>query len=150
MPRHNTWWSALDGIKRWRREWIALTCALAELEDLRENDLGCIAPDGTMPPAGRHRVVASHAAAIELLLIRMESLDLDSGEVKRIAPTTFCKLADTCMNCEFKARCERDLAYDSAGMVTQKWENYCPNAATLKAMSALPWFGRVIEAQRIT
>ena len=40
------------------------------------------------------------------------------------------------MNCECKERCERDLAYASAGTVTPDWENYCPNATTLKAMSA--------------
>lgn len=138
MAYHNNWWSAFDGITSWRRDWMGLTCALAELGDLRDNDLGCIARDGTIPPAGEHRVAASRDGAIDLLLIRMESLDIDAGEVKRIAPTTFCKLADTCVNCDCKERCERDLTYDAAGMVTTG--SYCPNATTLKAMSALPWF----------
>ena len=134
MPRHNDWWSAFDVIKPWRRQWIALTRALAELEDLRDNVLECIAPDGMISPAGKHRV----AAAIDLLLIRMESLDIDAGEVKRIAPTLFRKLADSCVTCDCKERCEHDLTYDAAGMVTTG--AYCPNATTLKAMSALPWF----------
>jgi len=134
MAYHNNWWSAFDGIMSWRRDWIALTRALAELEDLRDNVLECIAPDGMISPAGKHRV----AAAIDLLLIRMESLDIDAGEVKRIAPTLFRKLADSCVTCDCKERCEHDLTYDAAGMVTTG--GYCPNATTLKAMSALPWF----------
>jgi Family of unknown function (DUF6455) len=134
MANHSNWWSAFDGITSWRRDWMALTHALAELEDLRDNVLECIAPDGMIPPAQEHRV----AAALDLLLIRMESLDIDAGEVKRIAPTTFRKLADSCVNCDCKERCERDLAYDAAGMVTTA--GYCPNATTLEAMSELPWF----------
>jgi len=42
---------------------------------------------------------------IDLLLIRMEPLDLDSGEVRRVAPDAFRKLADACMDCECKERC---------------------------------------------
>ena len=77
---------------------------------------------------------ASRDGKIELLLMRMESLDLDLAEVRHSAASTFCKLADSCVNCESKERCERDLAYASAGMATPDWENYCPNATMLKAM----------------
>ena len=89
---------------------------------------------------GRGGATGSRDGKIDLLLIRMESLGLDLGEVRRSAASTFCKLADSCVNCECKERCERDLAYASAGMVTPDWENYCPNATSLKAMSALSWF----------
>ena len=95
--------------------------------------------------AGGHGAAACRDGKIDLLLIRMESLDLDLGEVRRSAASTFCKLADSCVNCECKERCERDLAYASAEMVTPDWENYCPNATTLKAMSALPWFGKPLS-----
>ena len=131
MPRHNDWSSAFDVVKPWGTQWIALTRALAELEGLREEFLTL---EETMPPAAGHGAAASCDGKIELLLIRMESLGLDSGELKRSAPSTFCKLADSCVNCESKERCERDLAYASAGMATPDWENYCPNATTLKAM----------------
>ena len=94
---------------------------------------------------GRGGATASRDGKIDLLLMRMESLGLDLGEVRRGAPSTFCKLADSCVNCECKERCERDLAYASAEMVTPDWENYCPNATTLKAMSALPWFGKPVS-----
>jgi len=143
MPRHNDWSSAFDVVKPWGTQWIALTRALAELEDLREEVLGCLTPEGTM--RGRGGATASRDGKIDLLLMRMESLDLDLGEIRHSAASTFCKLADSCVNCECKERCERDLAYASAGMVTPEWENYCPNAASLKAMRALSWFRKPVS-----
>ena len=142
MPRHNDWWSAFDVVKPWGTQWIALTRALAKLEDLREEVLGCLTSEGTMRGRG---ATASRDGKIDLLLIRMESLGLDLGEVRRSAASTFCKLADSCVNCECKERCERHLAYASAGMVPPNWENYCPNATSLKAMSALPWFRKPVS-----
>ena len=73
MPRHNDWWSAFDVVKPWGTQWIALTRALAKLEDLREEVLGCLTPEGTMRGRG---ATASRDGKIELLLMSMESLDL--------------------------------------------------------------------------
>jgi hypothetical protein len=94
-----------------------------------------------MPPVAGHAAVAQRDGNIDHLLIRMELLDLDLGEVRRSAPSTFCKLATRCVNCECKQRCERDLTYASAGMAMPGWEDYCPNASTLKAMKGSQWFG---------
>jgi hypothetical protein len=77
------------------------------------------------------------------LLIPMEALQLEPHEVSCIESSAFSDLAEACANCESKDRCERDLAYESAGTVTHDWENYCPNAATLNVMRALPWYGKV-------
>ena len=66
MPRHNDWWSAFDVVKPWGTQWIALTRALAELEDLREEVLGCLTPEGTMPSAGGHGAAASRDGKIDL------------------------------------------------------------------------------------
>jgi hypothetical protein len=104
MPRHNDWWSAFDVVKPWGIQWVALTRALAKLEDLREEVLGCLTPEGTMRGRG---ATTSRDGKIDLLLIRMELLGLDLGEVRRNAASTFCKLADSCVNCECKGRCER-------------------------------------------
>ena len=98
-----------------------------------------MAPDGMVAPTRRTSIV-NFRDAINLLLIRMDSLHLDASEVTRIAHAVYREMADRCVNCECKNRCERDLAYDSAGMVTLEWENYCPNAKVLRAMCALPWF----------
>ena len=81
------------------------------------------------------------SGAFELLLMRMEALQLEPGEVRRIESSVFSDLAEACATCESKNRSENDLAYEAAGAVTRDWEDYCPNAATLNAISALPWFG---------
>jgi hypothetical protein len=142
MPHHNDWWSAFDVIKPWQRQWKALTRALAELEDLRDEVLGCLTPEGTMPPAGGQGAAADRDGKIDLLLIRMESLDLDLGEVRRNAASTFCKLADSCVNCGCKERCERDLAYASAGMVTR-------NDPESNEGVAMAWNARLLIRQQM-
>ena len=46
----------------------------------------------------------------QFLLKRMEGLQLESVEVRRIELGVFSDLAEACANCESKQRCERDLA----------------------------------------
>jgi hypothetical protein len=65
-----------------------------------------------------------------------------------IEPNVFSNLAKACATCESKNRCESDLAYESAGRVTRDWENYCPNAAILNPMTALPWFGNLARGRQ--
>jgi len=89
-----------------------------------------------------HHVGADFGSgAFDLLLMRMEALQLEPDEVRRIESGVFSDLAKACAACTNKNACETDLAYESAGTATRDWENYCPNAATLNAMRALPWFG---------
>ena len=75
----------------------------------------------------------------DLLLRRMAALDLDNKEVSEIAPQTLREMQRTCALCSNKRLCARDLARDADGPA---WENYCPNAATLKVLNALPWSSR--------
>ncbi len=88
----------------------------------------------------KHRVVADFGSgAFDLLLMRMEELQLEPDEVRRIESSVLADLAGACVKCESKDRCEQDLC--SAGAGEHEWESYCPNAATLSALAALPWFG---------
>ena len=89
-----------------------------------------------------HHVVAGlGAGAFNLLLMRMRALQLEPDEVLRIEADVFGYLAEACANCASKEICARDLA--SATTVTHDWQKYCSNAAILRAMAALPWFGKV-------
>jgi hypothetical protein len=87
-------------------------------------------------------VVDFRSGAFDLLLKRMEALQLEPDEVRRIESSVFRDLAEACASCESKDRCEQGLTYESAGTITHDWDNYCSNAATLNAMRALPWFGK--------
>jgi Family of unknown function (DUF6455) len=89
----------------------------------------------------QHHVVADfRSGAFNLLLMRMEALQLDPDEVRRIEARVFAEFARACANCESKGRCEQDLG--SAGAVEHDSEGYCPNAETLSALATLPWFGK--------
>lgn len=66
------------------------------------------------------------SGAFELLLMRMEALQLEPGEVRRIESSVFSDLAEACATCESKNRSENDLAYEAAGAVTRDWEAIVP------------------------
>ena len=88
-----------------------------------------------------HNGVADFGSgAFDLLLMRMEALQLEPDEVRRIESSVLADLAGACVKCESKDRCELDLC--SAGAGEHDWESYCSNATTLSALAALPWFGK--------
>jgi hypothetical protein len=90
----------------------------------------------------KHRVVVDFGSgAFDLLVMRMEALQLEPDEVRRIESGVFAELAGACAKCKSKDRCEQDLG--SAGAIEHDSERHCPNAATLSALAALPWFGKM-------
>ena len=86
----------------------------------------------------QHVVADFGSCAFDLLLMRMEVLQLEPDEVRRIESGVFTELAGACAKCKSKDSCEQDLG--SGGAVEHEWERYCPNAAILSALAALPWF----------
>jgi hypothetical protein len=85
-----------------------------------------------------HVAVDFGTGALNLLLMRMEALQLEPDEVRRIEPDAFSHLAEACAHVASKGSCKQDLA--SLGTAAHGWEYYCPNVGTLSAMVALPWF----------
>ena len=80
----------------------------------------------------------------------MAALDLDPEEVSQTEPRTFQDLQRVCTLCDDHRRCARDLSRNSA---IPAWKDYCPNAETLMALSAMPrcstnQLGRVANAPR--
>ena len=86
-----------------------------------------------------HRLASLGPQSADLLLRRMTALDLDKDEVCEIAPQTLREMQRTCALCINKRLCARDLTRNASNPA---WENYCPNAATLNALNALPWSSR--------
>jgi hypothetical protein len=87
-----------------------------------------------------HAGVGSRADAPNLLLMRMQVLQLDARELMRIEAGVFGYLAEACASCTNKGICAQDLA--AATTITHDWETYCSNAAILRAVAALPWFAK--------
>jgi hypothetical protein len=131
--------SPLEVLAQWWLAWTGFAPAYSEFSGSAQDEVGRIAKDVGVPPAELKTVARLGSDATVLLLRRMKSLELDPKKVSRMEPGTFQDLRRVCTLCESQRRCSRDFASDSADQV---WEDYCPNVATLKALSALPWAAR--------
>jgi hypothetical protein len=131
-------WSPTEVIFQWWRDWIRQGSA-SELKCFGEEEVKLIAKDVGVSPSELRRLASLGPESADLLLSRMAALDLDRNEVSRIERGTLHDLQLACAMCESHRLCARDLARDSANPA---WKDYCPNAATLIALTALPWAAR--------
>ena len=91
-------------------------------------------PEATAPGGATHMWSRVSHESPDLVLMRMEALQLDPAQVKAAMPAEFHVLAHACDYCQDKVRCERDLLYEAAGKPVS-WEHYCPNASRLRGMA---------------
>ncbi len=138
LPSANENRSALQVIMQWCRDLVRAD-PMSQLSRCGEKEVERIAKDIRLSASELRAVVGHGPEAVDLLLRRMATLDLDPMEVSEVGPQTFRDLRRVCTMCESKRRCMRDLARDPARQV---WEEYCPNTATLMALDALPWSSR--------
>jgi hypothetical protein len=138
LPVGRTSWSLTKAVLQWWRDWVRRSSAL-ELKCCGEDEVERMAKDLGLSASELRRVATLGPGSADLLLRRMAALDLDRNEVSRTEPRTFQDLQRVCSMCNSKRRCRRDLAHDGADPV---WEDYCPNAATLMALNAMPWRSR--------
>jgi hypothetical protein len=128
--------SPFEAIWQW---WRGLIDSQSSLVNCGEEGLGRMAHDVGVS-SSELRKLASHAPqSADLLLERMAALDLDPNEVARTERATFQDLQRVCTMCESHGRCMRGLMRDPGNPA---WKDYCPNAQTLTALSALPWKAR--------
>jgi|SRR5208282_66382 len=138
LPSGQKSWSPFDAILQWFRDWTR-TGSVSELKCFGDEEIERIAKDVGVSASELRTLATFGPEAADLLLRRMAALDLDRKEVARIEPQTFQDLQRVCLMCESRRRCARDFAGDSA---SEAWKDYCPNAATLIALNALPWAAR--------
>ena len=125
--------SPVDSFLRWWRDWRG--APESELARLAEEEIARVAKDVGVSTSALRRLVSSGADASDLLLRRMTALDLDKDEVLRLERGTFQDMQRVCAMCESHRLCARHLAADAD---SPGWKDYCPNAATLISLSALP------------
>ena len=135
LPAGQKSWSPIGAIWQWCRD-LTRRNVVTELKCSGEKEVERIARDVGVSASELRALASLGPEAADLLLGRMAALDLDQNEGSRIEPQTFHDLQRVCTMCENHRRCGRDLARDSA---TSEWKEYCPNAATLMALNALPW-----------
>jgi len=138
LPSRHKSRSPFDAILQWCRDW-ARSDPESELNGFGDADVERIAEDVGVYAAELRTLAMFGPEAADLLLRRMAALDLDRNEIARIEPQTFQDLQRVCIMCEHHRRCARDFSRDSA---SDAWKEYCPNAATLIALNALPWAAR--------
>src|SRR6516165_7066090 len=131
--------SLTKAISQWWREWTRRASARFELKCCGEEEVERMAKDVGLSASELRSVAKLGPASADLLLRRMAALDLDRKEVSRTEPRTFQDLQRVCSMCRSHRRCKRDLAHDAADPA---WQDYCPNAATLMALNAMPWRSR--------
>jgi hypothetical protein len=135
MNQHKTH-SPIEAIREWYR---GLTRSQSDLTDCSAEGLERMAHDIGVSSAELYKLASRGPESADLLLRRMEVLDLDQNEVTRTERATFQDLQRVCSMCDCKKRCARDLARDPADPI---WKDYCPNAQTLTALNTLPWATR--------
>jgi hypothetical protein len=129
----------LSGMRQWWGNWRRAKSSLSELICCGEYEAERMAHDLGLPVSELRRLAGYGPEAADLLAHRMAALSIDMREVNAVVPRTFQDLQRVCTMCESHRRCARDLGRDPAD---QAWEDYCPNAAMLKMLTALPWAAR--------
>jgi hypothetical protein len=136
-PRGQKSWSLTKAVSQWWRDWTRRSSALSQLSG--QDEVERLARDIGVSASELRRLASLGPDSADLLLRRMAALDLDRNEVSQTKPRTFQDLQRVCTMCNHHRQCRRDLARDSADPA---WQDYCPNAATLMALNALPWRAR--------
>lgn len=131
-------WSPIEVISQWWQNFTGGDSS-SVLRCCAEDEIARMAQDAGVSAAEFRKLVQLGPGSADLLLDRMEALDLDPKEVGGTERRTFQDLQRVCAMCESHRRCARDLAHDAENPV---WEDYCPNADTLKALNKMPWTSR--------
>jgi len=139
LPGGQKSWSPTKAVSQWWRDWTRRSSALSELKCWGEDEVERVAKDVGVSASELRRLASLGPGSADLLLRRMAALDLDRNEVSRTEPRTFQDLQRVCTMCNSHRRYKRVLARDSPDPA---WQDYCPNAATLMALNALPWRAR--------
>ena len=129
----------ISGMKQWWRNWRRGNSSLSELICCGEYEAERMAHDLGLPVSELRRLTGYSPEAANLLAHRMAALNIDMKQITAVVPRTFQDLQRICTMCESHRQCARDLGRDPAD---QAWEDYCPNAAMLKMLTALPWAAR--------
>jgi hypothetical protein len=135
LPSGQKSWSPVNAMLQWCRDWTRKGSA-SELKCFGEEEVERIAKDVGVSASELRTLAKFGPKSADLLLRRMAALDPDRNEVAQTEPGTLQDLQRVCTMCESHRRCARDFAHQS---VNSEWKDYCPNAATLIALSALPW-----------
>lgn len=115
-------------------DWLArLSFLRDELAAVSADELTLMARDAGLEPAQLRALVKAGNGAARLADRMIAALDIDSTVLKTLNACTARDLRINCALCATKLRCRRSLA---AGTAAAKYREFCPNTATLEALTA--------------
>lgn len=123
-------------LSEWWQSWTGFNPTYSDLSCCAQEEVDRIAHDIGVSPAELRELARLGPHAADQLVQRMQALHLDPTAVEHAEPPTFQDLQRICSLCEHHKRCQQDIASDAAAPA---WESYCPNAATLKVLTTIPW-----------
>jgi hypothetical protein len=115
----------------WWQDWRRKRNALSELERCG-SEAGHIARDLGVAPGELRVLAAKRPDSADLLYQRLASLHLDADKIAVAEGAVLRDLQRHCSLCGTKGKCARDLAN---GSPAADWQEYCPNAGTLEALT---------------
>lgn len=118
-----------DRMEAWRRR----RAAFRELEEIGAEGRNAVCRDVGVDAPALARLVARGPDSAAGLPRLMRTLGLDLERLARVDPALARDMKVACAECRSLARCGRDL---EAGTARLSHKAYCPNAATLAALSA--------------
>jgi hypothetical protein len=102
-----------------------------DLRYLPASEVGRIAADVGLSASELRRLDREPDRPL-LLLQMLKVLGLDQTAIKQHDPLVFRDLERCCAMCDSKKRCRKEFAHGSA---RAHFEEFCPNAVTLKALA---------------
>jgi uncharacterized protein YjiS (DUF1127 family) len=120
-------------LARWWREWWQARRTLAQLDSCGAAEVGHIAHDIGVSSGDLRVLAGKWPEAADLLVRRMTEIRLDPTDVAQVEPGVVRDLQRVCTLCVSKRKCVHDLATKPTDPA---WQDYCPNAMTLKALIA--------------
>ncbi len=133
MPDHSRSWTGRLGqslAERWQR-WRERQLEISELAACDSSELKRVARDLGIAPRELRELAAAGPGAADLLYERCKALGIDKERLLAV-PEIKRDLEKCCSLCDSKQQCAHDLKADPE---SPEWQDYCPNEATLNALS---------------
>ena len=112
------------------KDWKARRARLTEFDRADPTEIARVASDLRTSVTELRSLVGRGANAADLLVRRMQSLNLDPSKVE---PAVLRDLQRCCAGCRSKALCAHELEDRPKGT---SWPKYCPNELTIGVLNA--------------
>jgi uncharacterized protein YjiS (DUF1127 family) len=116
-------------------DWLKHRQEMRELRDMNSGEFARIAQDLCVSPAELDAVVRQGPHASDELPRLLRTLGIDDASLSRTRPVLQRDMMRVCASCQQKALCNHNL---DAGILTQRYEEYCPNAPAIGELDERP------------